>query len=619
MRKAVVCWTLVLAGWVHASQPVAQERGLALPGGYRLPMAYPVGGYWPWERLESAAKRAGSADKWQYARKLLSELKTRHHWNTVWVLNIGPEDGKKFLEIAEAVGVWVLLEPSFVTHHFIWQSHASPAEIRQTAKKVVDAFGRSKALAGYVFVDEPRTISMGFLEAMRRAIRALDPSRICLTVSMLRDTQAAAHRTGLPVLVTDIYPFGYPRDPNLPSRPPHSRGYYRASAAFLERLAEETGKRPWIMPQIFQGIWGLWYYDAQQNVVAEAGAYLHWRMPTVGETRWQVWCALAHNAKGVLFYVLFPPHHPRKKGEPQKRVSKPLPGWRTIAKDLPTGQSRAMLYPNGTPTPQMSASSEVFAFIARQADLLARLKPVRTEVAYAAAPACARSFRDPTTDALYTFVYTDNTDKPSVASVSFLTAPASVRDMRTGKKVAAQKAASGLKEVRVSLRPGDGTLLALGTPANLPLLVMQEDFRLNMVMHKLSGARRTIVAKPYGLGWDHGIIADPSQAQPAVAGTVTCRLTGPGGDSRKVPVVAYPKDATVYVVYRGALAAGDQESLILALSKDGKQFVWASTGVPHLPVRVPPDTATLRFEIKPGARLTRFDLIAVPHAPAKAK
>jgi len=139
MSRAAMCGLLCLAGWVHAAQPATPDKGMLLPGGYRLPMRFPVGGYWPWERLPGAAKRAGVEDKWQYAAKLLRELKTKHHWNTVWALNIGPDDAKKFLALAESAGVWVLLEPSFITHHFIWQSHASPAEIRKTAKKTVAA------------------------------------------------------------------------------------------------------------------------------------------------------------------------------------------------------------------------------------------------------------------------------------------------------------------------------------------------------------------------------------------------------------------------------------------------------------------------------------------------
>ena len=617
MRTATVCWALCLAGVVHAAPPATQSTGQALAGGYRLPMHYPTGGYWPWERLPAAAKRAGFDDKWPYVDKLLRELKTKHHWNTVWVLNIGPADAQRFLKAAEAAGLCVLLEPSQITHHFIWYSHASPTQIRQTAQKTVDTFGQFKALAGYVFMDEPRTISMGFLESMRRALQALDPTRICLTVTMLRDTAAAAYRTALPVLVTDVYPFGYPRDPNLPSTPSSSRAYYRIAAGFLERLAADTGKRPWIMPQIFQNIWGLWYYDANQHVVAEAGAYLHWRMPTVGETRWQVWCALAHNAKGVLFYVLFPPHNPRKKGEPQKRVAKPLDTWPTIAKDLHSGQARAMLYPDGTPSPQMSASSEVFAFIQQHADLLARLEPLRGQIAYAVPPTFARSFHDPTTGELYTMVYTDQTDKASCASVSFLPCVQSVRDVRTGKGVKVGKGPNGLGQVTVPLQPGDGTLLALGAQVERPLLVLQEDFRLNTVMYTLSGARRVVVAQPYGMGWNHCITSDAAQAQPQKAGTLTCPLIGPGRHSKNVPLVAYPKDATVYVVYRGLLAGADQESLILATSTDGKQYHWAGVGAPHLPVPLPRKTQSLRFTIKPGARLSGFELIAVSTVPAK--
>ena len=621
MRNGVVCGVLCVCGLVGSVQGAVEQPGLSLRGGYRLPMSFPTGGYWPWERLASAAERAGFKDKWQYAAKLLGDLKTKHHWNTVWVLNIGPDDAKKFLAIAESAGVWVMLGPQFITHHFAWKSHASPTQIRQTAKKTVDTFGRFNALAGYVFVDEPRTISMGFLENMRRAIHDLDPTRICLTVSMPRDTGAAAHLTRLPVLVTDVYPFGYERDPNLTNTPPLSRGYYRAAAGYLEELARATGKRAWMMPQIFQEIWGLWYYDANQHVVAEAGAYLHWRMPTVGETRWQVWCALAHNAKGVLFFVLFPPHNPRKKGEPQERVPKPQDTWPTIANDLHTGQADAMLYPVGTPTPQMSASSEAFGFIAKHAALLARLEPLCPEVAYAAAPAFARSFRDPTTGGVYTIVYTDQTDRASVASVSCLAPLESVRDVRTGKTLAVDTDPLGLSRVRVSLQAGDGTLLAL-TPrsAEHPILVATEDFRLvGTTLLPMTGARRVVFRKPYGLGWDHCIVSDTSGSQPPPVARVTCALMGPGRDCKKVPLVQYPDDATVYVVYHGMLAGQDQESLILSVSKDGKAFPWAAVGVPDLPVPIPRDAKALRFEIKPGARLSRFELLAVPCAPGEAK
>ena len=138
MTGCVFCMCVQIA----PAQTAAQEEGVALDDGYRLPMSFPTGGYWPQERMASAAQRAGFEDKWEYAKKLLTDLKTRHHWNTVWVLNIGLDDGKKLLRIAEEVGMWVVLEPTPVTHHFIWYSHASPEAIRRTAQKVVDELGQ---------------------------------------------------------------------------------------------------------------------------------------------------------------------------------------------------------------------------------------------------------------------------------------------------------------------------------------------------------------------------------------------------------------------------------------------------------------------------------------------
>jgi hypothetical protein len=82
---------------------------------------------------------------------------------------------------------------------------------------------------------------------------------------------------------------------------------------------------------------------------------------------------------------------------------------------------------------------------------------------------------------------------------------------------------------------------------------------------------------------------------------------------RNVVLNHYPRDATVYATYQGMLAGHDQESLILTSSTDGKTFTWLAVGVPETPAPIPRDACALRFEIKPGARLYGFDLIAVPN------
>jgi len=612
MSKKIV-QIVALAALLFSPAFALAEGGVPLQDGYRLPMHFPTGGYWPWERMDQAAKRAGFDDPWEYAEKLMRDLKEKYHWNIVWGLNFSTANAKKFLEVAEKADMWVVVNSSLYDSINYHASHGSISSIRKAAKKTYEELGKYKMLAGYVLGDEPRTVNLGFVDAFRREMKKLDPKRICLTVTTVRALGGAGLRTGLPVIISDPYSFGHARDPNLPNKPHTSRASYRTSAKYLAQLAAETRKRPWIMPQMFQSAWGLWYYDENQNVVFEKGAYLHWRMPTIGETRFQVWCPLAENIKGVLFYVLFPPHHPRKKGEPQKKGAKVPPGMPTIKKDFATGASRAMLYPDGTPTPQMLASAEVFGFIRKHEKLLDRIEPLKPEIAYAAPPAFVRSFRDPQTGELYAIVYSDETEKDSTAEISFLRPIESARDVRSGKVLQAAEAPSGLSRLKVALRPGDGTMLALKPKASAePMSVFDEDFRVT-IRAKLDNAKRVILKGQYGQGWHYCIVSGQSDAQPQQPGSITYPLTG----RYKYILNRYPKDGTVYVVYRGQLAGEDQESLILCTSKDGKKFSWTAVGILGFPVEIPRDAKALRFLIGPGARLSGFEVISVPRLEAR--
>jgi len=613
MRRFIPVLAILFWGAFFAAAPASAQTAVKLSNGYELPMHFPTGGYWPWERMGPAAKRAGFDDPWPYAEKMLRELKQKHHWNTVWVLNIGTADARRFLELAEKTGMWVMLAASHYEHTYIHYSHASMADIRPAAKKMVDDFGKYKALAGYVLGDEPRTVNLSFLEAFRRELRKLDRSRVSLTVTTTRALGGAARRTELPVIVPDPYYFGYPRNPNLPNRPVSSRAGYVTCIKYLGELASDNNRRAWVMPQMFQSAWGPWYYDKDQCVVAEKGASLHWRMPTLGEVRWQIWCAAAGNVKGVLFYVLFPPHHPRKKGAALTKRERVPDGLPKVAVDFATGDGRAMLFSDSTPTPQMTASSEVFAFIRENEKLLDRLEPLLPEIAYATPPAQASSFEDPQTGLLYTVVFSNDTDKSIDAQLSFLQPMESVRDMRMGKKLDVTQEPGGLLRVKLGLRAGDGTVLALTPSAGEPpMSVLNEDFSLT-IRAKMANARRAIIKRQYGLGWEFCIVPDQNDGEPQRPGSITFPLVG----HRKMILNSYPKNAVVYVVYHGVLARKDQESLILCTSKDGKAFGWTSTGTPGFPVEIPRDAKSIRFDVKPGARLGGFEVIAVPRPQAK--
>jgi len=607
MNKRILWVAILCLVFALVSGPARAEKGVALHDGYHQPMNFPTGGYWPIERMAAAAERAGYKDEWKYAEDLLRDLKNKYHWNTVWGINFGTENGSKFLEIADRVGIWVLMPSSDYSSSYYWSSHASISEIAPRAKMAVEKFGKYKSLAGYVLGDEPRTLNMGFAEAWRKELKKHDPVRPCMTITTTHVTGAAAIRTGLPVICPDPYMFGYPRDPNLPSIPRRSRASYRASLEYLKKVTAGNNKRPWVMPQMFQSSWGLWYYDENQNVVAEKGSYMHWRMPTLGETRWQIWCAVANNTKGVLFYVLFPPKQARKKGEPQKKGGKVPSGVPTIKKDLASGMTRAMLYPDGTPSPQMEASSEVFKFLRKHDELFDRLEPMTPEIAYAKRPTFVNSFKDPETGDLYAVVYSDRTEEKSVADISFVLPLSEVRDMRAKKTLVVEKDTAGLFGVKVALGPGDGTLLALKPKMTQePMEVVKEDFSLK-IRQKLHNLKRIALKGQYSQGWTFAIVSAQADTYSQEAGHITYKL----GHHKRI-MRGFPKDSIVYVVYHGQLTRRDPESLILSASKDGEKFTWLAVGALNFPTELPRSTKAMRFEIKPGARLDGFEVISAP-------
>ena len=70
------------------------------------------------------------------------------------------------------------------------------------------------------------------------------------------------------------------------------------------------------MPQCFVEIWGPWKYDEHLDAVMLPGAILHWRQPSVGEVRWQVWSAIGAGVRGFFWYVYLPPAADQPEAKP---------------------------------------------------------------------------------------------------------------------------------------------------------------------------------------------------------------------------------------------------------------------------------------------------------------
>ncbi len=548
---------------------------------------FPLGVYWPIERLPWVARQAG-AEEWAFQSALMRRLREEFHCNLAWGVNGSNQHWLRLLDTAQRAGLKLILTPPQV----IWSRDSrDPGTVEKMAAQAVEQLGRHPALAAYVLIDEPRVHEMAQMEAFRVAFARSDPERPAVTVTMNSQTEAAALRTGLSVLCTDLYPFFADRSPNGPNRPDWSRAYYRYGTRKVIAWARQTGKVPWIMPQVFGDVWGPWHYDAEGNMVAEPGAYLHWRQPTVGETRWQIWSAVAEGAKGLFFYVLFPPANERKSGDPFKPV-RILDDWPRVEVETSTGGGAGLLHRDGSPTPQMIAMGEAYGRIAAEAGRLARLEPAPAELAWAPPPLVVRSWRDPASGEPLLAVVNDDTDHAVRGQVTLWLACREVASLWTGEGLGAELAEDGVS-LTVSLPPGDGTIVRL-TPREGTWCVrlFAEDFAVAATPCRLENAERRVDRGQFSMGWDHSVVAGDK------GGTVTLDLDQVAGARRGGMGIA------LTTAGKGVSGA--------SVSADGK--AWEPLPKPENggPFTVPADRKWLRIELEAGGRLSSLELTGYP-------
>jgi hypothetical protein len=516
-----------------------------------------------------------------------------------------------------------------------WLSLRTLDGARKFAQRTVNELSMAKGIAGYVLLDEPRRGEVEHLENIRVELSKLDPTRPALTVSMLRQTEAVARRTHMPFLVPDPYSFFGPNSPNGPNTPLASRNYYLNATERTVTMASETDKTAWIMPQIFSDIWGDWHYDAKMNVVAEPGSSYHWRMPTLGETRWQIWQAIGAGAKGAVFYVLFPTPNPRRSAQDAKdmegyRVQKVHPSMPKIEKTQALDVGTAILRNDGSSTPQAEAMGEVFAAIEPHRELLGRLQPT-LPLAFADTPLRATTFRDPANGQTSVVVVNDNTDDAVSGQVRLLPNVKSARDLIGNSVITAQNdATTGLTELPLQIGAGEGKLLALeGDVAAVKTYV--EDFGIQISAGKFERVQRALVPAAWGMGYRIAIKTQPdalpvapqaaaddaelaAKAKPA-ATEDNKNTSAPGQLQYDMEQVAgawkYMK-GRLYLVYDGVKDA-DKPSVELAVSSDGKEFRRISLDEFEQAIAIPAGTTQLRFTLlHDDAQLRGWQLISVP-------
>ncbi|MCS6830785.1 MAG: hypothetical protein RMM08_03910 [Armatimonadota bacterium] len=581
-------WTILMVVCSMA-YPVVCAAQHTMDSGMKL---FLRGVYFPFERTGWVAQKAGM-EMWRFVDHLLGDLRRRYHIDAIWLVNSSYSDTRKVCELAEKHGIAVLATPESIYH---WRRLRGQEWAERTARTAMEALGDLKALKAYVLVDEARGWEMAYMEQIRAALERLDPTRPVVMVNMTHDIDAVARYTRLPVLCSDIYPYFAARSPNGPNTPEASRSYFITCTEQLARLGSETGKAIWVMPQIFAEIWGKWHYDAQGNVVIEPEAYWHWRMPTVGETRWQIWQSLMAGAKGVIFFVLFPEPNDRSPAAPEGERTDIPADWPRTANTVQTGAGSGMLYSNGAPTPQLLTVAETFKALEPHRELLWRLKPA-APIASANAPFRTSTLIDPSDGSLVVVVINDDTERKQQRSVRLIAPAEQVQDLIAAKSLTTRlRPDTGEREVTLDLPPGGGALLRIEPAAARRIAsVYYEDAAVQPTPAQIHNVQRVWQPHPWGMGFRAGWQPQGEQ------GWLQYEMGQVAGNWRE-------GGERLYLFYEGS-------GVEISASADGKEFAPLAREDARNAVPLPGNTTHLRFVLTaPEAVLRSWQLVRVSRA-----
>ena len=466
-RFGFVLWTkmnLKVTGTV-GKKSADQQPGTALK------KVFPTGVFWAWERTKMNADYA-KMELWDFVDYNMKTLK-ENGYDTCWFVNISSvKDQLKILACAEKHGLRVLTNSDLI--HVFYGNRVSMDQMDIYADQTVSRIGHFKSLLGYVLKDEPLMCDLDtcgyFYELMKKA----DPARDSVAVVMNRQSLSYLRDSKLPVVCTDIYYFADDHSTMLPSPRKEAQDEFTNVLNLLNESAERHNKHSWFMGQIFGDIWGRHWYN-NGKYIAYPGCYLHWRMPTVAEAKWQVWEALRLGTKGVLIYVfhsdiplMVPPEkavtpEDKKKVAYMDKRAKTVAGWKgqkLLDKKTELDWVAGMLYPGGKPTKQMLATAPVMKLIRANESLLAERKRAEFPVLFANDEQTnVATFRS--RDRWLGVIVNRNVNQKRTMDILLAPNVKSIRDIATGKEIQISRVDKYFKKITCSLDAGDGMLVEM--------------------------------------------------------------------------------------------------------------------------------------------------------------
>ena len=365
----------------------------------------PLGVTWSWERGETLAAQENK-DIWTHVENRFASLRELNV-NAIWFINTPKDVLGKLLQTCERfeIGAYVALnEIQYKKHlHEPFESY-----YQKMVPHVVALAGNSSALRGWVLDDEPSLAHLDNIEKLGAMFTAHDPGRPNLTVSIRQVTPTLARQTSLPIIVSDLYPFFGPRDPNGPNTPAKSQGWYRRGARELVEAGQTHNAVPWMMAQCFVEVWGPWEYDEQWHIIGLPGSYLHWRNVTSAEMRWQLWEAIRSGCRGLfIFNATAIPVRPGSANLPTPDVT-----WKNVLASQPYDLGPGGVFnPDGSMPPVARTMGQVYAAIKPYREVIARWtidkpSPSTTE------GVSKQRFIDPLTNDRYLVIVNDNLQTP---------------------------------------------------------------------------------------------------------------------------------------------------------------------------------------------------------------
>ncbi|MGI8907505.1 MAG: hypothetical protein ACR2IE_13565 [Candidatus Sumerlaeaceae bacterium] len=210
-----------------------------------------------------------------------------HGIEIVVIPNTPPDYRETLLSVADQVGVKIVLElvelayPEWGGRHSVRTPDMvrDEAEVLKYCDAMTSEIRKHKSLFCYQVLDEPPANLFENFALVNRVLEKLDPAHPSFSCLCFEEELARTTAMGTQMIVFDRYPLRKPSKPG-----DHDFTPFRS---LLDKLDHHAGKLP--------------YWMVVQSCAMDTTTGL--RYPTQAELRLMTWLSVAHNAKGIFFFL----------------------------------------------------------------------------------------------------------------------------------------------------------------------------------------------------------------------------------------------------------------------------------------------------------------------------